>query len=151
MEEECGNQEICLDILQKGLKFNKFNENLFVKAIKTEERLGNIEGVRLMIKAIQADKAANIDKVWRLLLEGALFEGRCGNHKEAREQFGSLLKRASSYGPVFLEASKYEERENDIDRAIYFCEEGLEYNVKYNPLWFQYLRLYEKADDQTRT
>jgi len=33
---------------------------------------------------------------------------------------------------------------------VSICEEGLEYNVKYNPLWFQYLRLYEKADEKLR-
>lgn len=31
------------------------------------------------------------------------------------------------------------------------CEEGLHYNSKYGPLWFQYLRLYEKCDFKYRT
>jgi hypothetical protein len=30
------------------------------------------------------------------------------------------------------------------------CEEGLDYNVKYSPLWFQYLRLYEKYNEKDR-
>jgi tetratricopeptide (TPR) repeat protein len=51
---------------------------------------------------------------------------------------------------VFLEASKYEERENQIAHALDICEEGIEYNLKYNPLWFQYLRLYEKADEKLK-
>jgi len=46
MEEECGNQEKSRKILVEGLKFSSLNENLFVKAIKVEEKLGNIEAVR---------------------------------------------------------------------------------------------------------
>lgn len=112
MEEESGNQDACLDILLKGLKFNPFSENLFIKVVKIEEKLQNYEKIRNMIKEIQSDKDSSIENSWRILLEGALFEGRCGNHLEARKQFNYLLKRSKNFGPVFLEASKYEEREN---------------------------------------
>lgn len=50
-----------------------------------------------------------------------------------------------------MEASKYEEREGEIDRALQICEEGLQNNLKYGPLWFQYLRLYEKNGCKTHT
>ena len=103
-----------------------------------------------MVKTIQTDKNVSIDNSWRILLEGALFEGRCGNREMAREQFKFLLKKCKNYGPVYLEASKYEERENQISEAIDICDEGLEYNASYNPLWFQYLRLYEKADEKVK-
>lgn len=46
---------------------------------------------------------------------------------------------------MYLEASKYEEREGEIERSLQICEEGLQFNSKYGPLWFQYLRLYEKT------
>jgi hypothetical protein len=49
-----------------------------------------------------------------------------------------------------LEASKYEERENQIDKAIQICEEGLKYNSKYSPMWFQYMRLQEKKNGQLK-
>jgi hypothetical protein len=52
---------------------------------------------------------------------------------------------------VYLEASKYEERECQIEKAVEICDKGLEYNVKYSPLWFQYLKLYEKSDDRLRS
>lgn len=71
-----------------------------------------------------------------MLLEGALFEGRIGNKAVARQMFRNLLDTCNSYGPIFFEASKYEEREGDIDFAVKICEEGLDYNVKYGPLWF---------------
>ena len=51
---------------------------------------------------------------------------------------------------MFLEASKYEEREDQIEYAIDICDQGLEYNCKYSPLWVQYLRLYEKSDEKLR-
>ncbi len=88
MEEECGNQEKSRRILIEGLKFSKLNENLFIKAIKVEERLGNTEAVRTLISELSD---VPIDKSWRMLLEGALFEGRIGNKEGARAQFRSLM------------------------------------------------------------
>jgi len=79
MEEECGNSEESRDILLKGLKFNPYSENLFIKAVKCEEKLGNFEAIRSMIKEVQNAKDVCIEKRWRILLEGALFEGRIGN------------------------------------------------------------------------
>ena len=81
MEEECGNQEESRDILMKGLKFNPFSENLFIKAVKVEEKLGNFSEIREMIKNVQSDKDVGMEKTWRILLEGALFEGRNGNRE----------------------------------------------------------------------
>lgn len=71
-----------------------------------------------------------------MVLEGALFEGRIGNQAEARKIFARLLEECKSYGPVFFEASKYEEREGNIESSLDICEQGLDYNVKYSPLWF---------------
>ena len=90
---------------------------------------------------------APVDKTWRILLEGALFEGRTGNREAARSQFNHLLKKCKTHGPIYLEASKFEERENSLEQSIDLCEEGLEYNVKYSPLWFHYLKLYEKSSE----
>lgn len=98
-------------------------------------------GVRELLGQL---KDVQFDRAWRMILEGALFEGRCGNQSAARAAFRYLLRNCQSYGPIYLEASKYEEREGDIERAIALCDEGLQYNSKYGPLWFQYLRLLEK-------
>ena len=75
MEEECGNQQKSLDILLNGLKFNPLNENLFIKSIKVQERMGNFKEIRQMIDDLK-QKEMSIEKTWRILLEGALFEGR---------------------------------------------------------------------------
>lgn len=115
MEEECGNNESSRRILQIGLKFNALNDNLFVKAIKVEEKGRNFEQVRELLSVL---KDIPIDRSWRMILEGALFEGRTGNVDAARLAFRYLLKHCASYGPIYLEASKYEEREGAIDKAL---------------------------------
>jgi len=61
-----------------------------------------------------------------------------------------LIKRGQAYGPIFLEASKFEEREGELERAIKYTEQGLDYIPKYGPLWFQYLRLFEKSETELR-
>ena len=71
-----------------------------------------------------------------MILEGAQFEGRSGNKEGARKAFKYLLKQGQTYGPIYLEASKYEEREGELERSIKICEEGLKYNIKHGPLWF---------------
>jgi tetratricopeptide (TPR) repeat protein len=118
------------------------NENLFVKAIKIEEKSRNFEGIRYLLGGL---KDVPFERSWRMILEGALFEGRCGNRETARKAFRHLIKNCQSYAPVYLEASKYEEREGEVEKALIICDEGLQYNCKYGPLWFQYLRLYEKT------
>ena len=37
-----------------------------------------------------------------------------------------------------------------MQESLRICEDGLDYNSKYGPLWFQYLRLYEKLDEQAK-
>jgi hypothetical protein len=91
------------------------NENLFVKAIKVEEKGKNFENVRKLLGVL---KDVPFEKSWRMILEGALFEGRCGNKEGARKAFKHLLKNCQTYGPIYLEASKYEEREGEVERAI---------------------------------
>ena len=132
MEEECGNHESSQRILQVGLRFSYLNENLFVKAIKIEEKGKNFNRIRQLLGML---KDVPFEKSWRMILEGALFEGRCGNKEGTRKAFRHLIKNCPSYGPVYLEFSKYEEREGEVEKAKLICEEGLQYNVKYGPLW----------------
>ena len=150
MEEECGNQAACREIIFKGLRFNPLSENLFIKAIKVEERLGNHAGVRKLISELKKDPGYKADKVWKILLESALYEGRQGNLEEARRQFRRLFTECQNQGQVYLEACRLEERENQLEQAIEICDEGLSYNPKCNALWFEYLRLYEKASSELR-
>ena len=72
MEEECGNQEESNSILLKSLKFNKLNENLFVKVIKYEEKKDNLENIIALIESVKQNSEGQIEQIWRILLEGAL-------------------------------------------------------------------------------
>ena len=133
MEEECGNIVKARHILRVGLRFSSLNENLFVKAMKVDEKLRNYDGVRSLLATL---KDIHLERAWRMVLEGALFEGRIGNKEAARTAFRYLLKNCQSYGPIYLEASRYEEREGEMEKSVLLCEEGLDYNSKYGPLWF---------------
>lgn len=55
-----------------------------------KEKLGNVDEVRNLVAEL---KEVPIDKSWRMLLEGALFEGRIGNKEAARKQFRDLMDR----------------------------------------------------------
>jgi len=133
MEEECGNQSKCRRILRVGLKFSPFNENLFVKALKVEEKLKNYDEVRKMLATL---KDSPIERTWKMVMEGALFEGRCCNSLKARKAFAFLVKTFPTYGPIYLEASKFEEREGNLAESIKICEDGRSFQPKYGPLWF---------------
>jgi tetratricopeptide (TPR) repeat protein len=133
MQEESGMNDSAQAILQAGLRFNPLNDNLFVKAIKVEERARRVDQVRSLLGGLREEK---FERAWRMILEGALFEGRAGNKLAARKAFRYLVKNCQSYGPIYLEASKYEEREGEVEKALELCEEGLQYNAKYGPLWF---------------
>lgn len=98
-----------------------------------DEKLSEYCNVRKLIDSVAQ---IPLEKSWRMILEGALFEGRIGNQAVARKILRKLLNECKTYGPVFFEASKYEEREGNVEAALSICEEGLDYNVKYSPLWF---------------
>ena len=142
MEEECGNVEKCRKLLLVGIRFNPLNENLFIKALKVEEKLERYDNVRSLLASL---RDIPIEKTWKMILEGALFEGRCGNLEAARRVFHHLFTNCPTYGPIFHDAARFEERVGCIEQALKTCEEGLNHNVKYGPLWFLYLRLVEKA------
>ena len=61
MEEECGNQEESNAILLKSLKFNKLNENLFVKVIKYEEKKDNLQNIITLIESVKQNCDGQID------------------------------------------------------------------------------------------
>jgi len=60
-----------------------------VKAIKIEEKTKNYSRIRALLAML---KDAPFDKVWRMILEGALFEGRCGNKDATRKAFRFLIQ-----------------------------------------------------------
>jgi la-related protein 1 len=133
MEEECGNQSLSWKILQVGLRFSPLNENLFVKAVKVLEKLKRYTEIRRLLAEL-CD--IPLEKSWKILMEGALFEGRIGNREGARKAFKYLTEVCPTYGPIYLESSKYEEKESMIEQAVNITSDGLDNNPKYGPLWF---------------
>jgi hypothetical protein len=57
-----------------------------------------------------------------------------------------LFYQCPTYGPIYLEAAKFEERNGYVKRSLQVCEEGLYNNIKYGPLWFLYLKLLERVN-----
>lgn len=142
MEEELGKIDRCRTLLKRGLKFIPLNENLFLKALKIEEKEDNYNEVKALISSLKNNR---IEDTYKLLIEGALFEGRCGNIKSCQKALKFLCKRFYLYGPVFTSAAAFEERIGNIEKAIKICEEGLDHNYSFGPLWFLLIRLASKV------
>ena len=60
-----------------------------MKAIKVEEKLKNFDSIRNLLGML---KDVPFEKSWRIILEGALLEGRIGNQDAARKAFEHLLQ-----------------------------------------------------------
>ncbi len=142
MEEELGNIEKCRTLLKRGLKFDPLNEKLFLKTLKIEEKEGNYAEARRLIGSLKNNK---IDETYKLLLEGILFEGRLGNIKTAQKAMKFLCKKFYKNGKVFQKAAEFEERIGNIEEAIKICEEGLDCNCSFGPLWFLLIKLASKV------
>ncbi len=143
MEEECGKLRESLKILRHGLKMCNFNEGLLTKAIRQQERLHKLKDARGMLSVL---KYESIEKVWRAVLEGALLEARAGRLSVARKVLKFLIQNVPWYGPIYYEAYKLEEKNNNLDSAISIVRKGLAELPRYGPLWFGLLKIVEKAD-----
>lgn len=115
MEEELGNIDRCRTLLKRGLFFNPINDNLFLKSLKIEEREGNYQEVKSLIASLKNNR---IEDTYKLLLEAALFEGRCGNVKSAQKALKFLCKKCYGYGQVFASTAMFEERIGNTKAAI---------------------------------
>ncbi|KAL3917984.1 MAG: hypothetical protein SGILL_004455, partial [Bacillariaceae sp.] len=143
LEEECGNMSICTKILATGLEYCEYNENLLSRAIKHEEKLGNLPRARELLARL---KHVGIEKVWRSVLEGALLEARAGNDAMARRVLKYLMHHVPWYGPLYLEAFKLEKDLGRSQDALAIVEKGLGAIPRYGPLWFGAFRLCEEID-----
>jgi hypothetical protein len=55
------------------------------------------------------------------------------------------MQNVSWYGPVYHEAALFEEKLGNVHAAIVIAERGRHAVPRYGPLWFDLLRLQEKA------
>lgn len=143
LEEECGNMGSCSKVLRTGLEYCQYNEALLTRAIKHEEKLGNLSRVRELLSRL---KHVGIEKVWRAVLEGALMEARAGNEVMARRVLKYLMHHVPWYGPLYLEAFKLERDLGNSMDALAIVERGLAAIPRYGPLWFGAFRLCEEID-----
>jgi tetratricopeptide (TPR) repeat protein len=143
LEEECGNMNICAKILRAGLGYCEYSENLLTRAIKHEEKMGNLGRARELLARL---KHVGIEKVWRTVLEGALLEARAGNDVMARRVLKYLMHHVPWYGPLYLEAYRLERDLGRSKEALVVVERGLAAIPRYGPLWFGAFRLCEAMD-----
>ena len=110
-------------LLQEGLRHCSFNETLLINALRHFERCCDISGARRLLAQLQT---RSIQRTWRVLLEAALLEGRMGNVAMARQVFQYVMASPGvRYGPVFLEATRFEERIGQQARAVELASNGL--------------------------
>lgn len=161
MEEEYGCFDRSLQILLAGLCYCKFNEGLLTKAVKQYERNLDFQAARNLLSSL---KDESFDSVWRSVLEGiveytaqfrllfpfnnigALFEVRAGKINSARVLFEFLTNNIVWYGPIYFEAYRLEERENNFVETLTIISKGLNALPRYGPLWFGLLRIMERFD-----
>ena len=143
MEEECGNLVRCQSILRQGLASCPLNEALLTKAIKHEERLGDVAQARELLSEL---RDVSLDKCWRTLLEGAQLEARSGHSDVARQVFGYLMENVPWYGPIYHDAFRFEERVGNERKALAIIRAGIAAIPRYGPLWFGAFRLYEALE-----
>ena len=142
LEEECGKIASALRILAVGLQFSPNCEQIFVKFLKIEEKIGEVSLSRRILGALHN---SSIEKNWKILLEGALMEARNNNTDLARHIIHSLISHCSGFGPLYLEAAKFEEKwGKNFNLALETCEKGLNRIPRYGPLWSAALRITEK-------
>ena len=147
LEEECGNMNLCGKILRAGIEYCEYNDGLFSRAIKHEEKMGNLARARELLSRL---KHLGIENVWRTVLEGALVEARAGNHVMARRVLKYLMHHVSWYGPLYLEAYKLEKNLGRFHEALEVVERGLNAVPRYGPLWFGAFRLCEELDQSSQ-
>ena len=81
-----------------------------------------------------------------------MFEARQGNLAGTRDIFEFLIKKSDN-DEFYVEYSKFEEREQNLEGAVEVCHRGfndLPESKDQSSLWFQYLRLFEKASNAIR-
>jgi la-related protein 1 len=143
LEEECGNMNRVANILYAGLEYCEYNENLMIRAIKHQEKMGKAGHVRALLGRL---KHISIEKVWRTILEGAMFEARAGNIVTARRALKYIMHYIPWYGPLYIEFYRLERDHGHPLDALAVVERGLAQIPRYGPLWFSALRVCEELD-----
>jgi la-related protein 1 len=141
MEEELGCVEECEELLLQGLVHCPQSDSILLKAVKLQEKLGNMRMARSLLSRM---KLIPVERAWRVILEGALLETRAGNMTVARKVFKYLVKSVPWYGPIYCDMCAVHERECDWLRAEKIVACGLQNIPRYGPLWLCAMRVCER-------
>lgn len=153
MQDECGSTEMALQTVLRGIlacstinsASGKFDEVLILRALRLYEKQHRYWDARLLICSVCKNQVA-VDKIWRVLFEGAQIEARAGNISCARELYSFLMHHIPWYGPIYSEAFRLEETGHHLTSCLHIIRRGLQELHRYGPLWFGLLRVMEKID-----
>jgi la-related protein 1 len=143
MEEENGRPLEALKVLKIGLGICKLNDTLLPRSIKLHERLCLHDEIREFLATLRQEP---LERTWKSILEGCMFEARIGNYSRAREIYKFLMSYVPWYGPIYFEAFRLEEREGNDVQALAIIKSGLKELPRYGPLWFGLMRIMERRD-----
>ena len=162
MELEIGNLAESQAIFHWALTYHPQNETILIKAIKHEERLGNLKTARNLLstlrqrnsfnKHISLPSSQNCEDLdedeksgfcgntrwYKILLEGCLLEYRAGNINISRKIIKYLIANAPNYGPLYHEAHKMELNSGYFEKSLSVAENGMKNTpkVKFNSFLF---------------
>lgn len=143
MEEENGHPEKAMKILTLAIIICKLNESLVPRLIRLREREHHYDRIRGVLSAL---KYESLEKSWKSILEGSLFEARIGNFKTTRDNLKFLMCHVPWYGPLYQEAYRLEERDERDEEALAIIRKGLVELPRYGPLWFGIIHIRERKD-----
>ncbi|CAM9266433.1 unnamed protein product, partial [Ectocarpus fasciculatus] len=163
MQDECGSTETALQTILQGIlakneaynsKFDavpaetsstRFDEVLILRALRLYEKQYRLEDARRLIYSVCSDQTS-IEKIWRVLFEGAQIEYRAGETARARTLYNFLMDHVPWYGPIYSEALRLEETGHHFTSCIGIIKRGLHELHRYGPLWFGLMRAVEQFD-----
>mmetsp|Transcript_47128 Transcript_47128/g.102531 ORF Transcript_47128/g.102531 Transcript_47128/m.102531 type:complete len:750 (+) Transcript_47128:27-2276(+) len=141
LHEEFGDLDGCTRICRRALKRCPNHEGLLLRLVKTLERVGDVDGVRSVLSTLQN---APVERTWKVLVEGACFEGRQGNLEVARSMLWALLDLLPAQGQIYCEAARWESQDS-TEQALQIALRGAQACPKYAPVWQVVLREAERS------
>uniref|UniRef100_A0AAY4EQ66 Pre-mRNA-processing factor 6 n=1 Tax=Denticeps clupeoides TaxID=299321 RepID=A0AAY4EQ66_9TELE len=120
---------------------NRPNRTVFMKSVKLEWVLGNIEAAQeLCTEALKHYE--DFPKLW--MMRGQI-EEQSGNTDKAREAYNQGLKKCPHSMPLWLLLSRLEERVGQLTRARAILEKARLKNPQSPELWLESVRLEYRA------
>eukprot|EP01060_Flectonema_neradi_P037158 TRINITY_DN7398_c0_g3_i1.p1 TRINITY_DN7398_c0_g3~~TRINITY_DN7398_c0_g3_i1.p1 ORF type:complete len:896 (+),score=159.21 TRINITY_DN7398_c0_g3_i1:90-2777(+) len=154
LESEQQNTRLALCLIREGLTHCTGTEKctLTIKALRHIEdyslstTANNNKQCLKLARYLLGDvmQTVPVDKCWKVLLEGALYEERQGNYESSKTVIDYLMNQVPRQGSIFIEAARQQERIYNYAEAFSIIKRGLLANPKFGPLAFAGIRVLEK-------